>query len=262
MNYYPFHIGDYASHTRGLQLLEDLAYRRMIDEYYLAERPLNGCSTDVARLIGMAAHESAVEYILNRYFVREGDSWVHPRVESELQAFKKKQKAASRAGKASAQSRINKAFPTDVEQPLNVGSTLVERPSTNQEPITNNQRVNTAPRSRAAPVSRPDDIPQDLWADFTALRVKKRAPLTTTALKGIQREADKAGLTLAQVLTECCARGWQGFKAEWVANRSAATPYQQAARDRVAEISPRLVSRPQTINEAEVIDAPAPGLLD
>lgn len=32
---------------------------------------------------------------------------------------------------------------------------------------------------------------------------------------GIQREAEKAGITLEEALSTCCERGWQGFKAEW-----------------------------------------------
>ena len=51
MNYYPFHIGDYASHTRHLTLMEDLAYRRLLDLYYLHERPLNARSTPVEFLL-------------------------------------------------------------------------------------------------------------------------------------------------------------------------------------------------------------------
>ena len=64
MNYFSFHIGDYAAHTQRLSLMEDLAYRRMMDAYYVAERPFNGCSTDVAREIGMMDQLEAVEYVL------------------------------------------------------------------------------------------------------------------------------------------------------------------------------------------------------
>jgi uncharacterized protein YdaU (DUF1376 family) len=53
MNFFPFHIGDYAAHTRNLSLIEDLAYRRMLDAYYLAEMAFNGSAADVARSIGM-----------------------------------------------------------------------------------------------------------------------------------------------------------------------------------------------------------------
>jgi len=46
MHYFNFNIGDYASHTRHLSLMEDLAYRRLIDAYYLAEKPFTGTPAD------------------------------------------------------------------------------------------------------------------------------------------------------------------------------------------------------------------------
>ena len=52
------------------------------------------------------------------------------------------------------------------------------------------------------------------------MRKAKRAPLTESALKLIKKEADKAGWPLEQALQECCARGWQSFKADWVQNKS------------------------------------------
>lgn len=53
-------------------------------------------------------------------------------------------------------------------------------------------------------------------ADFLALRAKKRAPFTLTALTGIEREAAMAGVSLNAALRTSAERGWQGFKAEWV----------------------------------------------
>lgn len=40
---------------------------------------------------------------------------------------------------------------------------------------------------------------------------------TDTALAGFEREATQAGWTLEAALREAIERGWQGFKAEWVA---------------------------------------------
>lgn len=131
MNFYPFHIGDYAAHTRNLSLLEDLAYRRLLDAYYLAESPLNGSATDVAREIGMREHAADVEYVLGRFFVRDGDTWRQPRADIVIEHYQAKQEKASRAGKASAAKRAS-ASSTDVEKDGNGRST-------NQEPITNNQ---------------------------------------------------------------------------------------------------------------------------
>ena len=65
-------------------------------------------------------------------------------------------------------------------------------------------------------VARPNDVGEQVWADFVALRRAKRAPLTPTALAGIRREVDKAGWELEDALSECVARGWQGFKADWI----------------------------------------------
>jgi len=80
------------------------------------------------------------------------------------------------------------------------------------------RKAKPARKQRAAPatVSRPDDVPEDVWRDFLAHRKAKRAPVTKTALSRIRSEADKAGWPLADALAECTARGWQGFKAEWV----------------------------------------------
>jgi len=65
-------------------------------------------------------------------------------------------------------------------------------------------------------------------ADFIALRHKLRAPITQTAVAGIQREAEKAGLTLQAALAMCCERGWRGFKAEWVTgDKGASQPVRQ-----------------------------------
>jgi len=62
----------------------------------------------------------------------------------------------------------------------------------------------------------PDSVSAETWGSFLALRKAKKAPVTDTAIKGIASEAGKAGISLESALRECCARGWIGFKAEWV----------------------------------------------
>lgn len=70
-------------------------------------------------------------------------------------------------------------------------------------------------RKRSSNVQKPESVSEQVWEDFSALRTKRRAPITETALRGIQREAEKAGISLEAALSTCCERGWQGFKAEW-----------------------------------------------
>jgi hypothetical protein len=62
----------------------------------------------------------------------------------------------------------------------------------------------------------PNGVSEQTWADFKKLRAAKKAPVTERAIDGINKEAMKAGVTLETALQECCARGWTGFKAEWM----------------------------------------------
>ena len=90
---------------------------------------------------------------------------------------------------------------------------------TGTETETVNRNEDTAPRKRSAAtpkISKPIDVDEQVWFDFLTIRKAKGAPLTATALAGIEREAAKAGMTVQAALETCCARGWQGFKAEWI----------------------------------------------
>ncbi|HXS04836.1 MAG TPA: hypothetical protein VN731_10195 [Rhodanobacter sp.] len=68
-----------------------------------------------------------------------------------------------------------------------------------------------------------DGIPKQVAADFKQLRQRLRAPITKTAMRGLKREAEKAGITLTAALEMCCERGWRGFKSEWI-SRDVAQP--------------------------------------
>ena len=52
-------------------------------------------------------------------------------------------------------------------------------------------------------------------ADWLAVRKAKRAALTQTALDDVVAEAGKAGISVAEAVRICAARGWQGFRASW-----------------------------------------------
>jgi len=206
VHYYQFNIGDYASHTRNLSLLEDLAYRKLLDEYYLHERPLNGCITDVARQIGMKDYQAEVAFVLKSFFTNKEDAWINKRADREIMHYASKFDQASRAGKASAEVRRN-GRSTDVQL------------TNNQQPITNNHKTLTSTSKTIVAkrdCNRPETVSEQVWSDFQTLRRAKKAPLTSSALSRIDKEAAKAGISLEAALVECCARGWTGFKAEWM----------------------------------------------
>ena len=58
-------------------------------------------------------------------------------------------------------------------------------------------------------------ITGQLADDFITHRKACKAPITETALKGFQREADKAGIPIAEAITISIERNWRGFKSEW-----------------------------------------------
>jgi uncharacterized protein YdaU (DUF1376 family) len=125
MHYYQFHIGDYATHTRHLTPIEDIAYRRLLDIYYLHERPLSDCLTTVARQINMREYETEVDLVLTEFFDHVDGGYINRRADKEIEHYKAKVEQASKAGKASAERRIN-GRSTDVQ------------PTNNHKPITNN----------------------------------------------------------------------------------------------------------------------------
>ena len=67
--------------------------------------------------------------------------------------------------------------------------------------------------------NKPEDVSDDLWRSYQALRKAKNLPLTTAAFEGIEREAALAKLTIPQALQTCCENGWAGFRAEWLTNQ-------------------------------------------
>lgn len=74
----------------------------------------------------------------------------------------------------------------------------------------------TKKEKKATVVATPVGVSESVWLDFVALRKSKKAPLTNTAIQGLIREADKANMTLEQVMSTCCERGWVGFKSDWM----------------------------------------------
>jgi uncharacterized protein YdaU (DUF1376 family) len=107
VNFYPFHLGDYAAHTSYLEPLEDLAYRRMLDLYYMREGALPADPAEIARIIRMRAHQAEVEVVLRDFFVKSDDGWHNKRADQELTAMlaKQEQAAAKNAHEAERMSR-------------------------------------------------------------------------------------------------------------------------------------------------------------
>ena len=133
MHYYQFHIGDYKSHTHHLSHYEDLAYRRLLDFYFLHEQPIK--HRDIARQIGMRDHEEDVMTVLNEFFISTPEGFVNPRADKEIKQYKE----FSAAGKRGAAKRWGKPPNEEANSPPNATPIATN----NHKPITNNQDKKT-----------------------------------------------------------------------------------------------------------------------
>ena len=129
MNYYPFHLGDYASHTGHLEPMEDLAYRRLIDAYYLREGQLPVSVAEVARIVRLRDYQEVLQAVLNEFFELTDEGWFHGRCEKEVLRMQDKQAKAKLSAQASVEARKANA-----QRPFNERSTDVKLPTPTPTP--------------------------------------------------------------------------------------------------------------------------------
>ena len=230
MHFYKFHIGDYMSHTRHLSLLEDLAYRRLLDFYFLHEQPIK--HRDAARQIGMREHEEDVLTVLNEFFLSTDNGFVNPRANKEIQEYKAHQGTSAYGAFIRDNQSLKSVVQKDVyiqhftngtldtyintlrTQDVPIMSTSsIHDATNNHKPLTTNHKPK---RESATVVACPPDVSQQIWNDWVALRKSKKAPITQTVLNGAIAEAKILGWPLEKFLAEWCSRGSQGLKAEWI----------------------------------------------
>lgn len=105
MKYYKFHIGDYRSHAGYLTRMQDLVYRRLLDLYYMRERPLPAEPAECARLINMSDCLEDVQAVLKDFFVLDEDGYRNKRCDEEIDELVEKHEKKRRAGIASGRAR-------------------------------------------------------------------------------------------------------------------------------------------------------------
>jgi uncharacterized protein YdaU (DUF1376 family) len=98
LNYYEHHLGDYLRDTAHLSLVEDAIYRRLLDQYYIRERPLPADEAECAKLARASDERQAVAYVLTSFFELRDDGWHQARADGEIARFHdKSQKARTSA---------------------------------------------------------------------------------------------------------------------------------------------------------------------
>lgn len=110
--------------------------------------------------------------------------------------------------------------------------------------------------------AKPDDVEQQVWDDWLALRKAKSAPVTETVLKRAKEEAAKAGLSLDGFLIVWCARGSQGLEASWLkpGEGKRAADVEPEWRRKQRERTEAFIGKPaarQPVNMGEIFDVTA-----
>lgn len=206
MNYYKRHLGDYAKDTRHLTLAEHGAYCLLLDYYYSTETPIPDDRCERIANAYAEHEQKAVRAVLQQFFTLTPEGWRNQRADEEISAYRAKSLKAKAAAEARWSERNADA---DANASPEHGNPQSER-NASHKPIA----IKKKKASSDAELF-PDVDPQ-VVTDFRKLRASKKAAITETAVKGIKREAEKAGLSLESALRTCCERGWTGFKAEWV----------------------------------------------
>ena len=95
-----------------------------------------------------------------------------------------------------------------------VGSENISpRTSHSLEPV--NEPKKTTQKSESEILLEQFGITGQLAKDFIAHRKTKRGAISETQLSRLQKQADKAGISICEAVEICIERNWQGFNASW-----------------------------------------------
>lgn len=206
MHYYKRNLGDYAKKAGRLTMLQHGAYTLLIDSCYDREVFPTLEQALEWTWASSEAEIDAVKFVLSRFFVLNKDGqYVQDRILEELLQYHKTADTNKRI--AAERETKRKEISTKRERSVNEAPPNHKPITTNQEPLTIKQVKNT---------DAPEGVSVEVWDSFVQQRKKARAVITQTVVETIAKEAAKANWTLEEALAECAARGWRGFKAEWV----------------------------------------------
>lgn len=230
MNYYEHHLGDYLRDTAHLSMLEDGAYRRLIDAYYIREAPLPCELRDVFRLVRAQSKQDreAVETVLREFFTDTPAGWAHGRCEREIERFRSKSDKA----RASIRTRWEKArasagvvVRSGNERNTNVSSDGYERNTNDvhrapvpspQTPVTSNQEPPPTPRRGAAV----HGFPPGFDAFWSAYPRKTAKPQAAKAFARIVHSEDLLPQMLAAIARQRRSPQWTKDGGEFIPHPS------------------------------------------
>ena len=132
MIWYKFHLGDYITHTTHLSDAEDLAYRRLLDLYYMSEAPIPLDAALVARKIRLDL--DITESVLGEFFERTEEGYRNARCDAEIAKYQH-------------QVETNRSLGKRGGRPKKTESVTESKPNTNPKKI-QKKNINTSSAAR------------------------------------------------------------------------------------------------------------------
>jgi len=216
MNYFPFNVGDYAAHTGHLEPMEDLAYRRLLDQYYLREGSLPADIQATAKLVRLRSMMADVESVLNEFFRLTDAGWEHKRCDEEIAKMQDKQAKARDAAELSVKSRRAAAErrleqqQTDVERTLPEKQTDVQLPTPTPTP-TPTPVLNTTAKAVGASLRKAQTpLPDGFEPDSTGIEAARE--------KHVNVQAELPKFKNYHMAKASLMADWQAAWRTWVGN--------------------------------------------
>lgn len=147
----PLYTGDYLRDTRHLTPMRHGIYLLLLMHCWDQKGPLPLDANECGGIANCRSHDEidALNYVLNKYFVKMDDGWYNHRMHDEIKKSERESEIYREAGLKSAEIRRAKsakrradiASRTKVEPRLNLGLTSVGNPNPNPNPIPNQEPV-------------------------------------------------------------------------------------------------------------------------
>jgi uncharacterized protein YdaU (DUF1376 family) len=155
VNYFDFHIGDYAKKTSGLSLLEDAVHMRLLRRYYDTEGPLPASREQLYRIVGARTEEErrVVDTILADYFISIAEGWENKRAEEEIAWFYTTSDEASAKAKKGWETCRRKQ-----QEAARQSSASDQQSSSSHDDVVSNCTQHPVPNTKDAPAELSPDV--------------------------------------------------------------------------------------------------------
>jgi uncharacterized protein YdaU (DUF1376 family) len=211
--WFAWYPGDYAAKTAQLTMVEDGAYRRLLDHYYQMNGIMVANATILLRVCRAFAtdEQEAVRAALATFFVERDGHYHHERADIELakrQELREKRAAAGSKGGKQKVANATILLPTllDTTQAQSLQVSEVSAPVANATKLTEIKKATNKKVNEPVPL---DMVPDRPGGDLTPMQVLTRrlcdAMGTTPDL--LMRRGGFTGIAFAATLEEWKAKG-------------------------------------------------------